>query len=113
MDLDKTHINPHQNVTLVTIISDWINQEHYSDFFMQYPRDNDTIAAGLEGYIKYAHGPDGYGIIATVYEKYVYIDYEEVSIEASDPEFFTKLKAALSRHQAVHANCKHIRNLDD
>lgn len=113
MDLDKTHINPHQSVTLATIVNDWLAQEHYSDFFMHYPRLNDTISAGLEGWIKYAHGPDGYGIVMTVYDKRVYIEYEEVNIEASDPEFFIKLKAALSRHQSVHANCKHIRNLDD
>lgn len=113
MDLDKSHINLNNDVTLIDLISDWMKQEQISSFFMQYPRLNDTVMAGLEGWIKYAHGVDGYGIIATVYEKNVYIEYEDISVEASDPDFFVKLKAALSRHEAVHANCKHIRGLDD
>lgn len=114
MDLDKTNINPHQKVTLITLVGDWLKQETLGDsFFLQYPRLNDTIMVGLEGWIKYAHGLDGYGIIATVYEKSVYIEYEEATVEATDPEFFNKLRNALSRHVAVHANCKHIRNLDD
>ena len=106
-------INLNNNVTLVTIVDDWIKNEKLSAFFMQFPRLNDTIMKGLEGWIKYAHGPDGYGVVATIYEKNVYIEYEDAWIEASDPDFFTKLKAAMSRHEAVHANCKHIRGLDD
>src|SRR5882672_5138199 len=109
----KTNINPNNNLQLISLVDDWMKQERMGAFFLQYPRLNDTVMKGLEGWIKYSHGVDGYGIIATVYEKSVYIEYEEASVEASDPDFFVKLKAALSRHEATHASCKHIRNLDD
>ena len=105
MDLDKEYYKQ-PDLLLVTIINEWLGTEQLRSFHIDYPRDNDTIAWGLEGWLKFNHHSDGYSTIATVYNKSVYLDYEDVSIEASDPEFFTKLKAALRRHEVIHQGCK-------
>ena len=99
---------------MALLVQDYVAKEGFlKSFSVMYPRPNDTIAYGLEGWIKYDHHPDGYSTVVTIYGDRVYIDYDDVDIKASDPEFFTKLKGVLSRHEAVHANCQHMRSLGD
>jgi hypothetical protein len=115
MDLDREYsfYNKSKDVTLVMLVAEWLQRENFSDFSMVYPRENDTIMEGYEGSIRYDHHNEGYATIVSIHSKYAYIDYDGTTIDASDPEFFPKLKGVLLRHQAVHANCKHIRSIND
>lgn len=102
------------DVRLANLINDWLRLENLSgSFSIVFPRDNDTIMAGLEGWIRYDHHSEGFATVVTIYDKNIYIDYDDALIEASDPEFFPKLKAVLQRHETVHKDCQHIRNIND
>lgn len=116
MDLDKEYSSNPANkpVSLASIIDTWLSAENMRDSFsIIYPRANDTIVPDLEGWLRYDHHSEGFATVITIYNNKVYIDYDAEELEASDPEFFTKLKNVLKRHEAVHANCKHIRNIND
>lgn len=101
-------------VQLANILNDWLRQENLSSSFsIIFPRDNDTITVGYEGSIRYDHHAEGYATVVSIYDDHVYIDYDNVIFKASDPEFFQKLKVVLQRHEEIHKDCKHVRNLND
>lgn len=112
MDLDKEY-SQEPDLLLATIINEWLGNEQLREFHIVYPRMTDTIARGLEGWIQYNHRPDGYASLATIYHDRVYLEYENADLLASDPEFFTKLKATLRRYEAMHSKCNHLRSPND
>lgn len=112
MDLDKD-VYRSPDFLLSTILNEWLTKENLREFHIEYPRLNSTVMQGLEGWIKYNHAFDGWSWIASIQTKGVYLDYEDAFLDASDPEFFDKLKSALRRHEATHSKCNHRRSLND
>jgi hypothetical protein len=95
------------------LVDEWLVREMLTDFSITYPRDGDTTMVGYEGSIRYNHHNEGYATVVSIYGKYAYTEYDSTVIEASDPDFFTKLKTVLLRHKTTHANCKHMRSFND
>lgn len=101
------------NVILAKLIEDWLKNEQIAGFSIVYPGYADTIMVGYEGSIKYDHHSEGYATVVSIYDKCIYIEYDSVVIEASRPDFFEKLKDVLVRHKEIHAQCKHLRAIND
>jgi hypothetical protein len=100
-------------IVLIKLIEEWLKSEQLVDFSIVYPGNNDTIMVGYEGAIRYDHHQEGYATIVSIYNKHVYIDYDDIVIEASRPDFFEKLKNILLHHKKVHSDCEHLRSLND
>lgn len=100
-------------IILAKLIEDWLKHEQITDFTVIYPGYADTIMVGYEGSIRYDHHAEGYATIVSIFNDYVYVDYDSVVIKASQPTFFEQLKSVLLHHKKVHAKCKHIRAIND